>query len=205
VQVLKARKQLQARNGGGEAAVASSGHLEQPGGTTKQEETRSVANSGQETDNTHATDAAAAAAGSNDGPSSAAVCGARACGNMDLGDGVRVTATGPKNRDKPQVVNVLWVLSHDALLEGQPVSKSRYVFLLCDDERFQPCQPRQEVGVNQLCRLVGYLGGYSIASADLRLAQTWQSAPGGPVHAQGTRLHKVGECAHLGLWNPPGD
>jgi hypothetical protein len=147
-------------------------------------ETTSSASSGEETKTRPATAAAAAttmAAGSDD----AAVSRARACGNLDLGDGVRVTAAGP---DSGKVAHALWVMCYDAGIEGARPTTSRHVFLLCD-ERFQPRQPRQELSLRKLGEVVGYTSGNT--ASVVRLEQAWRSSPGGPVHAQGSLFSKA--------------
>jgi hypothetical protein len=82
-------------------------------------------------------------------------------------------------------------MCYDAVLVGELASLSRYRFLLCD-ERFQPHQPRQELSLIRLIERSGCKSKQDSQTADVRLAQDWQSAPGGPVHAQGTRLGEVG-------------
>jgi hypothetical protein len=115
-------------------------------------------------------------------------------GNIDMtGQGVRVTATGPAAWP-PRIAHVLWVEGYDAALEATNPRRSGHVFLLCDDERFQPRQPHHALSLCQLCDLVGYSGKHSICTRDLRLAQSWQSAPGGPMHAAGMPMRDVSAC-----------
>ncbi len=188
-----AAKQLQARGGvgGGELGAAMASSSQHATTATQQEEPPLGASGGKETETRPAS--FSAAVDRTNGGQIFALRGAPAGGNLDLGQGVRVIATGPKQQAAaPQVAHTLWLKGYDAALEGASSSLSCHLFLLCDHERFQPCQPRYEVGLKQLTRLVGYKNAHSMVKTDLRLAQDWQSAPGGPVHAQGMRLHKVG-------------
>jgi hypothetical protein len=116
-------------------------------------------------------------------------------GNIDLGEGVRVTMCGPKQHTQPQVAHALWVKCYDAALEGENPKQSRHAFLLCEDEHFQPRQPRQELSFKQLFGVMGYTSRPKSIITYLRLAQDWQSAPRGPVHANGTRWSEVCGCS----------
>ncbi len=192
VLTCEAAKQLQARSDSDGAEASSSPPSSAP---THRQETTSCVSSGLETGKQPATTPSAAAAVGSTGGHVYVVRGATVVSNIDLGEGVRVIATGPKLYGKPQVAHVLWVVCYDATLEGEKPIKSRHAFLLCEDERFQPRQPRQELSITRLGELVGYTSRPNFASIDLRLAQDWQSAPGGPVHAQGTRLGEVSVCS----------